>query len=175
MINIFTRVATCLASDHLAVSFPDVDTPFADAADVVRRLLPYHVFQHPADDLKIVIKDPSGKGKAKATGEDLLRQEIAGMKLFSLDRNFSYVGLETKFALECFKRRKALEDRFRKAKAKSAEVAQFNSSPIAFSHPNLARMPRWPGIHHRASRPRSRSCRKRVYERPTPRSSNRTR
>ena len=46
--------------------FPDVDTPFADMEDVVRRLLPYHVLQQPAKDLEEVIFDPSGKGKARA-------------------------------------------------------------------------------------------------------------
>ena len=61
------------------MSFPDTDTPFVDATDVVRRLLPYHIFQHPLDDLNGVTVDPSGKGKAKATGQDLLREEIAGM------------------------------------------------------------------------------------------------
>ena len=60
------RVASLLAADHLSVMFPDVDTPFADTEDVVRRLLPYHVLQQPAKDLQEVIFDPSGKGKARA-------------------------------------------------------------------------------------------------------------
>jgi hypothetical protein len=46
--------------------FPDVDTPFVDTEDVVRRLLPYHVLQQPVKDLQEVIYDPSGKGKARA-------------------------------------------------------------------------------------------------------------
>jgi len=60
------RVTALLAADHLSVIFPDVDTPFADMEDVVRRLLPYHVLQQPAKDLQEVIFDPSGKGKARA-------------------------------------------------------------------------------------------------------------
>jgi hypothetical protein len=60
------------------VSFPDVDTPFQDTLDAVRRLLPYHVFQTPANDLRSVITDSCGKGKAKATEQDLLKEEIAG-------------------------------------------------------------------------------------------------
>jgi hypothetical protein len=46
--------------------FPDVDTPFTDTEDVIQRLLPYHVLQQPAKDLREVIADPSGKGKARA-------------------------------------------------------------------------------------------------------------
>lgn len=72
---VLCRVAQRIAEDQMAVLQPDVETPFADAADVVRRLLPYHVFQHPAEDLHTL----SGrKGKRKATEEDLLREEIAG-------------------------------------------------------------------------------------------------
>lgn len=48
-----------LAQDHQAVLFPDTETAFVDTDDVVKRLLPYHVFQLPKDDI--------GKGKAKAT------------------------------------------------------------------------------------------------------------
>ena len=73
----YLRIATRLASDHAAVLHPDVETPFVDAADVVRRLLPYHVYQHPLEDL-LSITQPHGKGKRKATEEDLLREEIAG-------------------------------------------------------------------------------------------------
>lgn len=59
-----------LAADHLSVMFPDVDTPFTDTEDVIRRLLPYHVLQQPAKDLREVIADPSGKGKARAVREN---------------------------------------------------------------------------------------------------------
>ena len=57
-------------ADHLSVIFPDVDTPFAGTEDVVQRLLPYHVLQQPAKDLREVILDPSGKGKARETRKD---------------------------------------------------------------------------------------------------------
>ena len=60
------RVASLLVADHLSVVFPDVDTPFSDTEDVIRRLLPYHVLQQPAKDLQEVISDPSGKGKGRA-------------------------------------------------------------------------------------------------------------
>ena len=60
------RIASLLAADHLSVMFPDVDTPFFDSEDVIRRLLPYHVLQQPAKDLREVIFDPLGKGKARA-------------------------------------------------------------------------------------------------------------
>ncbi|KAL6305063.1 hypothetical protein BKA93DRAFT_897186 [Sparassis latifolia] len=102
-----TQVATSLAADHLAVLYPDVDTPFTDAQDVVRRLLPYHVFQQPRAGLVAQIHTRSRKGKSKATEQDLLRDEIA----------------ETRFALQCWRRRKALQDRFRRAKIYSGKHA----------------------------------------------------
>ncbi|KAH9948552.1 hypothetical protein B0H21DRAFT_732989 [Amylocystis lapponica] len=105
------RVASSLAADHLAVTYPDVDTPFTDAADALKRLLPYHVFQQPKEDLNAQINSytpvASRKGKRKATNEDLLREEIA----------------ETKFALECWRRRKALQDRFRRTRIRSGKHA----------------------------------------------------
>lgn len=70
-----TRIAMSLAADHIGVLYPDAENPFIDAVDVVRRLLPYHVFQHPKEDFI----DTSSKGKRKATEEDLLREEIAGV------------------------------------------------------------------------------------------------
>lgn len=66
----FFRIAQSLTSDHIGALFPDVDAPFQSAEDAVDKLLPYHIFQHPREDL--------GKGKSKATEKDLLRQEIAG-------------------------------------------------------------------------------------------------
>ncbi|KAJ7647250.1 hypothetical protein FB45DRAFT_821964 [Roridomyces roridus] len=89
------RVVTRLAQDHAAVLNPDTETPFTDCLDVVNRLLPYHVFLQPRDDL-----DRKGKGKAEE-----LKAEIR----------------ETKFALECFKRKRNLEARFRKIKTRSGK------------------------------------------------------
>lgn len=85
--NILTthqRFAARLAADHKAVLRPDVETPFVDAQDVVNRLLPYHIFLHPREDLQTIIHPhvPQSsviKGKRKATEEDILREEIAGM------------------------------------------------------------------------------------------------
>ncbi|KAF5386251.1 hypothetical protein D9615_002222 [Tricholomella constricta] len=94
------RFASRLVTDHALVLYPDADTPFRDTADVVNRLLPYHVFKQPKEDLDLLIKGDKGKGKA--TEEDL-KNEIK----------------ETKFALECHKRRDALEARFRKIKVRS--------------------------------------------------------
>lgn len=70
-----SRFSTRLAQDHTAVLQPDVDTPFADHTDVVRRLLPYHIYQQPYDDLELL--KPS-KGKQKATTSDL-KEEIKGI------------------------------------------------------------------------------------------------
>jgi Conserved region of unknown function on GLTSCR protein len=58
------------------VLHPDVDSPFVDQLDVIRRLLPYHLFQHPKEDLDTII---SGKGKEKAVEQDW-REEIRGMQ-----------------------------------------------------------------------------------------------
>ncbi|KAH9858813.1 hypothetical protein C2E23DRAFT_899171 [Lenzites betulinus] len=103
------RTASSLAEDQRAALFPDTETPFVDGEDVVKRLLPYHIFQQPKEDLDAVLQSgsvrPSRKGKRKATEEDLLRDEIA----------------DTKFALECWKRRRALEKRFRKARIESGK------------------------------------------------------
>ncbi|KAH7888746.1 hypothetical protein F5I97DRAFT_744870 [Phlebopus sp. FC_14] len=91
--------AACLAADQAAVLYPDMDTPFMDVADVVNRLLPYHVFQQPKEDLKSMPHPYKGKEKAKL-GE--IRTEIE----------------EARFALRCHKRLQKLHDRFRRAKLK---------------------------------------------------------
>ena len=71
--KISRRVASRLTADHISALFPDVDSPFRDIEDVVDRLLPYHVFQHPREDLL-----KAGKGKQKATETEILRSEVAG-------------------------------------------------------------------------------------------------
>ncbi|KAG9221076.1 hypothetical protein CCMSSC00406_0005485 [Pleurotus cornucopiae] len=88
------RFAARLAADHAAVLHPDVDTPFMDVQDAMNRLLPYHIFQQPKNDLEWVIN--GGKGKQKAAPDAELS--------------------ETRFAIECHKRRKALKDKLRKIK-----------------------------------------------------------
>ena len=81
-----------LAEDHRSVLSPDVDEPFVDEIDVVKRLLPYHVFQMPREDLDVLLKGDgpysSRKGKRKATEEDIAREEIAGawLRSFVADR-----------------------------------------------------------------------------------------
>jgi hypothetical protein len=69
------RVAARLALDHAAVINPNTETPFSDVEDVVHRLLPYHVFLHPKEDI-----DRKGKGKEKASD---VETEIEGW-FFSL-------------------------------------------------------------------------------------------
>ncbi|KAI9569621.1 hypothetical protein HD554DRAFT_2204384 [Boletus coccyginus] len=85
--------AACLAADHAAVLQPDVDTPFTDVADVVNRLLPYHVFQQPDEDLNPSLNRKRSKGKEKATN--------------------------TRFALNCHRRLKRLEDRLCRTKIRT--------------------------------------------------------
>lgn len=77
MLNGTLRFTARLALDHAAVLYPDADTPFIDTVDLVNRLLPYHVYQQPKEDLDRLTM--SGKGKGKAT-EDQLAEEIAGKK-----------------------------------------------------------------------------------------------
>lgn len=84
------------------------------------RLLPYHVFQHPREDLL-----KAGKGKQKATETDILRSELEGAPGSPVRDGFCpllTVHSETKFALECFKRRRELEERFRRARTKSGKA-----------------------------------------------------
>lgn len=69
------RVKARLAADHAAVLNPTVDTPFSDIDDVVARLLPYHVFQQPKEDLEYLTD--TGKGKRKAAATDL-ETEVKG-------------------------------------------------------------------------------------------------
>ncbi|KAL4073974.1 hypothetical protein V8B97DRAFT_1271461 [Scleroderma yunnanense] len=96
----------CLAADHDAIMHPDVDTPFTDAADVVNRLLPYHIFQQPQDDLRALTQSRRYKGKEKVDCSEL-RQEIE----------------DTRFALSCHKRLKKLQGRFRRAQLNAGKRA----------------------------------------------------
>lgn len=96
-----TGFAACLAADHAAVLHPDIDSPFADHADVVNRLLPYHIFQQPQEDMGLVTGGRPRKGKEKAKYDDV-RLEIK----------------ETRFALSCHKRLRKLQERFRRAQLK---------------------------------------------------------
>jgi hypothetical protein len=139
------RVAARLTADHISVLFPDVETPFRDVEDVVDRLLPYHVFQHPWEDLL----KAGGKGKRKATETEILQSELEGAPLSSAASTLAddVIISETKFALECFKRRRALEERFRHARTKSGRARQ--SVPIRIRvlltvHPSAQR----PMIRH---------------------------
>ncbi|KIP08437.1 hypothetical protein PHLGIDRAFT_127050 [Phlebiopsis gigantea 11061_1 CR5-6] len=96
------RIAERIAADQTMALQPDTETPFVDAEDVVRRLLPYHIFQHPKEDLYTLT---GRKGKRKATEEDLLREEIA----------------ETKFAIDCWKRKTTLERKFRRIRTNAGK------------------------------------------------------
>ncbi|KAF7792315.1 hypothetical protein EIP86_003351 [Pleurotus ostreatoroseus] len=111
------RIAERLAADHAVVLHPDVDTPFIDAEDVVRRLLPYHIYQHPMEDL-MPLAHPHGKGKRKATEEELLRQEIE----------------ETRFALHCWKRKAALEKRFRAIRTRAGRRSAPDDQTYLLEH-----------------------------------------
>ena len=107
--------------------YPDVDTPFADEADVVERLLPYHVFQHPRQDLDALLKG-GDKGKGKATEADLLREEIRGERqeectFLCLLQYLTRYCTETRFAIECHSRLRKLEERYRTARVRTGKVS----------------------------------------------------
>lgn len=68
------RLNICIANDHNVVTHPDMDSPFLDESDVIKRLLPYHIFQQPRVDL---LRTASGKGKEKALETDW-KKEIHG-------------------------------------------------------------------------------------------------
>lgn len=70
----YLRFSARLAQDHIAVLQPDVDTPFTDHADAARRLLPFHIYQQPRDDLELLKRH---KGKQKITNADH-QEEIKG-------------------------------------------------------------------------------------------------
>ncbi|KAH9485428.1 hypothetical protein JR316_0002336 [Psilocybe cubensis] len=95
------RFRNRLLQDQAHVTRPDVDSPFIDEVDIINRLLPYHLFQHPKDDLDVVI---DRKGKEKAHNLNWM-DEIQ----------------ETKLALECAKRCEAIRDRWRKLKIRSGQ------------------------------------------------------
>ncbi|KAJ7251495.1 hypothetical protein B0H12DRAFT_1119231, partial [Mycena haematopus] len=99
--------AARLAQDRASVLTPDTETPFSDTIDVVNRLLPYHIFQQPKEDL-------DRKGKRKA---DDLETEIE----------------ETKFALECFKRKRKLEERFRRIRTRSGKRPAPDDQAVALA------------------------------------------
>ena len=131
--GIICRVCSRLSEDHALTSKPDIDTPFQDKVDVVKRLLPYHVYQLPMEDLVPLSQSP-GKGKMKATEEDLLREEIAGAQCLRdsaelAPYRFNAFCTETRFALQCWKRRTALEQRFRRARTNSGKVRTITSGP----------------------------------------------
>jgi hypothetical protein len=73
------RLAAMLAADTKATLHPDVDTPFADAADAVKRLLPYHIWQHPQEDLEALKWPGRLKGKGRATEAEIAKAELAGV------------------------------------------------------------------------------------------------
>ncbi|KAF9529367.1 hypothetical protein CPB83DRAFT_812168 [Crepidotus variabilis] len=95
------KVKERILQDQNAVLHPDVDTPFEDELDVIKRLLPYHIYQQPRDDLELLI---SGKGKEKALDQDL-KDEIR----------------DTKVALDCAKRKKKIIDRWREVNVRTAK------------------------------------------------------
>ncbi|KAJ7703131.1 hypothetical protein B0H17DRAFT_922683 [Mycena rosella] len=118
-----SRVAARLAQDHAAVTNPDTETPFSDSIDVVNRLLPYHVFHQPKEDL-----DRKGKRKADDLATEIEGRFSAPVITASVERL-----QETKFALECFKRKRTLEERFRRIKTRSGKRPAPDDQAVALA------------------------------------------
>ncbi|KAG9051377.1 hypothetical protein FS837_008472 [Tulasnella sp. UAMH 9824] len=114
--NAFTQL---LAADHTAVDSPDVETPFRDAVDVVRRLLPYHVFQHHQEELEYATalnnRVLSAKGKGKATDVTALPPHLRTIAR----ENEGTFGI-TSFALELHKEARTLKERFRQLRTRES-------------------------------------------------------
>ena len=92
------RVAAHLTADHISVLFPDINKPFQDVEDVVDRLLPYHVFQHPREDLLKV-----HKGKRRATETEILQSELAGTSFARMRcRSLAYSLLRNEIRIRMF-------------------------------------------------------------------------
>jgi hypothetical protein len=45
------RFLDALLSDRQSVTSPTYDTPFSSVQDAIERLLPYHIYQYPTEDL----------------------------------------------------------------------------------------------------------------------------
>ncbi|CAG8793514.1 5588_t:CDS:2, partial [Acaulospora morrowiae] len=50
--DIIQRFEAALKADQMAVLQPDYRTPFQSYQDAVARLLPYHIFDYPEEDMK---------------------------------------------------------------------------------------------------------------------------
>ncbi|KAF9475767.1 hypothetical protein BDN70DRAFT_883256 [Pholiota conissans] len=92
------RLNIHIARDQKMVSHPDMDSAFVDEADVVQRLLPYHILQQPKEDL--IMLASKGKGREIAWQEEIRT---------------------TKMALNFFRRREAIRSRWRKLKVHSGK------------------------------------------------------
>jgi Conserved region of unknown function on GLTSCR protein len=67
-----------------------VDTPFEDEYDVVKRLLPYHIYQQPRDDLQFILNGGKGKGKSVDRG---LKTEIEGLPFLLIVRDSMFTSI----------------------------------------------------------------------------------
>lgn len=116
------RVFLALAHDQLKTLHPDVSA-FKDHEDVLERLLPYHLWQIPDDDLHGPLTAPSrkGKGRARDWEEETEEEERAGPSCppphaVSQADPTTLAPAALNEAIGFAKRRKRLEDRFRKVK-----------------------------------------------------------
>lgn len=111
-----------LNTDHSAVLNPDFESPFTDYEDVLNRLVPYHVFQQPWQDVQAIIDSCRRKGKTREMDDDAL--ELDGELHISISVAIPRLRLcsDTKFAIDCFKRRRKLKERFVETITRSGKV-----------------------------------------------------
>ncbi|KAL9934142.1 hypothetical protein V8E36_007224 [Tilletia maclaganii] len=73
--SIRQRFETALRSDQKRALMPDYWTPFTDTHDVISRLLPYHIWNVPDEDLKWALAPPPGEARLRE--ELIARREAA--------------------------------------------------------------------------------------------------
>lgn len=79
VVRSYLSVHLALAFDQCLTQHPDVSL-FQSPADIVERLLPYHVFQVPNEDLLPPSLKSKGKGRARDWDADSLAVAVAGLK-----------------------------------------------------------------------------------------------
>lgn len=129
-----SSISDLIRADHNAVLKLDAETPFQDAVDVVRRLLPWHVFQHPSEELDYIVstgRSLKGKGKEKEKPLPAHLQAVAleNAGKFSVHPPYPLQQLnslpitETELALDLHRQTRALKERLREIRTREAKVS----------------------------------------------------
>ncbi|KZV95178.1 hypothetical protein EXIGLDRAFT_766444 [Exidia glandulosa HHB12029] len=119
--NTSKRVLAAISSDHALALYPDTDTPFLSETDKVHRLLPYHVFQQHKQDIDRITNysdphDPEPRDPQLAELQGTFRNPP-----YALQTRLKACLSETRFAIDCHKRFRALRKRFRDIRTRDAQ------------------------------------------------------